>query len=172
MRVDPTTYPAQIWAEDYDGDGPMTTKIYVASSWRNTYYGEVLQALTNNCPNADIYDFKNPPGSTGFQWSQIGLDPDPDVDGFNVYMQAMKTQRARDGFHNDMHALHNCDVCLLVLPSGRSAHIEAGYAKGVGKKLIIYIPEYEGPDLMWLMADLITSSILEACQYIRKLNSP
>mgnify|MGYP002522148347 FL=1 len=29
------------------------------------------------------------------------------------------------------------DTCILLLPSGRSAHIEAGYLKGLGKKVYV-----------------------------------
>ena len=33
--------------------------IYVASSWRNTYYPEVVTALRE--AGHDVYDFRNPP---------------------------------------------------------------------------------------------------------------
>lgn len=34
-------------------------RIYVASSWRNTYYPSVVSALRE--AGHDIYDFRNPP---------------------------------------------------------------------------------------------------------------
>lgn len=34
-------------------------KIYVASSWRNTYYPSVVSALRD--AGHDVYDFRNPP---------------------------------------------------------------------------------------------------------------
>jgi hypothetical protein len=40
---------------------------------------------------------------------------------------------AEDGFALDMGALEWCDACVLVLPCGRSAHLEAGWAAGAGK---------------------------------------
>lgn len=44
--------------------------IYVASSWRNTYYPEVVQALQD--AGHKVYDFRNPPtGDPRFHWTDI-----------------------------------------------------------------------------------------------------
>ena len=44
--------------------------IYVASSWRNTYYPDVVAALRN--AGHDVYDFRNPPsGDSGFHWTDV-----------------------------------------------------------------------------------------------------
>ena len=37
----------------------MKRKIYVASSWRNEYYPEVVEKLRE--AGHDVYDFRNPP---------------------------------------------------------------------------------------------------------------
>ena len=49
------------------------------------------------------------------------------------------------------------DTCVMLLPCGRSAHLEAGYMKGRGKRLIIFYANNarEEPDLMYLLADHI-----------------
>jgi len=39
-------------------------------------------------------------------------------------------------FHNDIKAMEACDACVLVLPCGRSAHTEAGWFAGRGKKTV------------------------------------
>jgi hypothetical protein len=41
-----------------------------------------------------------------------------------------------------------CDVCVLVLPCGRSAHTEAGWFAGKGKLTIAYIPEKQESKLL------------------------
>ena len=47
-------------------------KIYVASSWRNEYYPEVVAKLRE--AGHDVYDFRNPPsGDPGFKWSGVRL---------------------------------------------------------------------------------------------------
>lgn len=43
-------------------------KIYVASSWRNQYYSDVVNRLRE--AGHEVYDFRNPPqGTGGFHWS-------------------------------------------------------------------------------------------------------
>ena len=43
----------------------MKHKIYVASSWRNEYYPEVVEKLRE--AGHEVYDFRNPPsGDPGF----------------------------------------------------------------------------------------------------------
>ena len=51
----------------------MKRKIYVASSWRNEYYPEVVAKLRE--AGHDVYDFRNPPsGDPGFKWSSVSED--------------------------------------------------------------------------------------------------
>ena len=52
-------------------------------------------------------------------------------------------------FKADIDALNWADTCVLVLPCGRSAHTEAGWMAGAGKKVIAYIPEQVEPELMY-----------------------
>ena len=52
-------------------------------------------------------------------------------------------------FGNDIEAMEACDTCVLVLPCGRSAHTEAGWFAGRGKKVLVYIPEKQEPELMY-----------------------
>lgn len=50
----------------------------------------------------------------------------------------------------DRDALHWCDTCVLVLPCGRSAHLEAGYAAGQGKRTIFMLSQDKfEPELMY-----------------------
>jgi hypothetical protein len=54
-----------------------------------------------------------------------------------------------------MSALDWCDTCVLVLPCGRSAHLELGYAIGQAKTTaILHHPEqHMEPELMSKMVD-------------------
>ena len=51
------------------------------------------------------------------------------------------------------------DICVLVLPCGRSAHTEAGWFAGKGKKVIAYIPTKQEPELMYKLFDGIAVSL-------------
>lgn len=59
----------------------------------------------------------------------------------------------------DRAALHWCDTCVLLLPCGRRAHLEAGYAMGQGKEVFVVLDK-EGfePELMYLLGDHICES--------------
>src|SRR5258706_5730043 len=99
------------------------SKIYLASSWRNKFQPELVEFL--RAESHAVYDFKNPrPKSHGFGWSQI----DPDWLSWNpeTYREMLQHEIARAGFWLDKEALDWCDTCVLLLPSGRSAHLEAG----------------------------------------------
>lgn len=142
-------------------------KIYVASSWRNNIQQIVVDYL-RKC-TYDVYDFKNPEeGNTGFQWSEI--DPNWQSWDFGEYQQGLWHKLAEKGFQLDWNAMVGCDACVLVLDSGKSSHLEAGYFVGANKCLVIYIPpgvDVE-PELMYKMAgdDNLTNSIPEITELI------
>ena len=72
---------------------------------------------------------------------------------------------AEKGFKADLDAMLWADVCVLVLPCGRSAHTEAGWFAGKGLKTIVYMPEKQEPELMYKLFDGIVGSLeeLEEC---------
>lgn len=130
----------------------MSRKIYVASSWRNLYQQGVVKGLRD--AGHEVYDFRNPyPGNKGFSWSQI--DENWKYWTTEEYFKALCSNVAEDGYKNDFDAMQWADTCVLVLPSGRSAHLEAGWFVGAGKSLhvLIPVPESIEPDLMYKMAD-------------------
>lgn len=125
-------------------------KIYLASSWRNPDQPRMVELLRKW--GHEVYDFRNPPGATGFAWSEI--DPDWLAWTPAAYIDVLTRHwRAEEGYRSDMDALKWCDTCVLLLPCGRSAHIEAGFAVGQGKRVIIHVsPDKFEPELMYLMA--------------------
>jgi nucleoside 2-deoxyribosyltransferase len=137
-------------------------KIYVASSWRNQQQQEVVRAL--RARGNDVYDFKNPPGRTSFSWKEI----DPNWEKWTVqeYMDALYSREAEAGFKSDMDALRACDVCVYVLPCGRSASLELGWACGAGKFTIALLADAE-PELMIKMCDYICKDIEEVIGCVR-----
>jgi hypothetical protein len=50
------------------------------------------------------------------------------------------------------------DCCVMVLPCGRSANTEAGWMKGAGKKVYVFSPTKQEPELMYKIHDGIISS--------------
>ena len=131
-------------------------KIYVASSWRNLAQPTVVRDLVKS--GHSVYDFRNPaPGNNGFAWSSI----DPNWKNWTPeeYIEALNHPAAIDGYYNDFDAMREADAVVLVLPCGRSAHLELGWAVGAGKITAILMLGDNEPELMAKMVNLITPSI-------------
>lgn len=122
-------------------------KIYVASSWRNIVQPGIVVML-RRCGH-EVYDFRNPaPGNEGFSWREI--HPNWEQWTPQQYREALEHPIAKRGFEYDMSALRECDACVLVLPSGRSASFEFGWAIGNGKRGAVVMFEQCEPELMYL----------------------
>ena len=154
---------------------PRNEKVYVASSWRNIFQQAVV--FTLQAAGFEVYDFRNPPENTGFSWEQIGLQHSAslhdditkvlDVSYVDDYLPALQHTRAIDGFNADMGALRAADICVLVLPCGRSAHLELGWATGAGKRTVVYAPEpVITPELMYLMTDHIAPNMMDLLAWL------
>ena len=135
-----------------------TTKhrIYLASSWRNARQPEVLAAL--RADGHEVYDFRNPaPGDSGFSWREIGV-PSAWTAAYFAN-DVLNHPVAARGFGLDMVALEACSACVLLLPCGRSAHLELGQAVGARKLTIVYMPALEEPELMYRMCDYVETTL-------------
>lgn len=143
-------------------------RIYVASSWRNPYQENVVSAL--RLKGYKVYDFKNPPHTgKGFTWEEI----DPKWRSWTapeVRYRLLVSPIAARGFLSDLRGLQWCDTCVLVMPCGRSAHLEAGWSAGAGKRVIVLLEHGPSkgtdPELMWLFANDIVLSISELVEAI------
>ena len=80
----------------------------------------------------------------------------------------MKHPAAEKQFDNDFKALEWADTCVLVLPCGRSAHTEAGWMAGAGKRVVVYIPEMQEPELMYKLFDQVVGNLDDLIQRIAK----
>ncbi len=128
-------------------------RIYVASSWRNEDRHQAAVAALRD-DGHDVYDFRNPPhGMGGFHWSRI--DPDWEAWTPEAYREnLLNSDIAAHGFMTDFRAMRWADTCVLVMPCGRSAHLELGWCSGAGKRTAILLDDGE-PELMNLLADHI-----------------
>jgi hypothetical protein len=124
-------------------------KIYPASSWRNEAYPGDVAAMRADAH--DVYDFRE--ANSGFRWSGTTypehiceLETDPHVAA---------------AFKRDKDALDWCDVCVLILPCGKSAHLEAMYASARGKPVIIKfcVEEPLQPELMYRLLAVGTGGV-------------
>lgn len=132
-------------------------RIYLASSWRNPHPPWLVGMLRDK--GHKVYDFRNPPHSTGFRWGDIGLVLPCTAEDYRDAL--LKHPRAAQGFMANLSAMRWADTSLLVLPSGRSAHLELGWMAGAGKRTLILTQDGEEPELMALLADKICVSVAE-----------
>lgn len=137
------------------------SRIYVASSWRNAMQPTVVREL--EAAGHEVYDFRNPPGGTGFAWSEI--DPEWQAWSADDYVRLLDHPRAVEGFDSDFDAMKWADTFVLVLPCGRSAHLELGWAAGAGKRTCILTRDGEEPELMAKMCDRIATSLDEVIEW-------
>lgn len=133
-------------------------RIYVASSWRNPDQPRVVELL--RAAGHEVYDFRNPsmqgpPGApeSGFAWSEI----DPRWQEWTPveYRAALDHPLAQEGFRADFAAMQWADTFLLLQPCGRSAHLEAGWAAGAGRRAAAWYPDTAEvePELMIAMCN-------------------
>ena len=147
----------------------MSRRIYVASSWRNLYQQAAVQMLREL--GHDVYDFRNPrPGDHGFAWSEL----DPEWLGWNPagFRELLDHPIAVAGFASDFDAMAWADTFVLLLPCGRSAHLEAGWAICAGKPTAILLAEdgFE-PELMYRMAGLVACNFEEVAGWLSTLGA-
>ncbi len=144
-------------------------KIYLASSWRNIYQPKAVKEL--RAAGHEVYDFRNPtPGNKGFAWSDI--DPEWLKWTPERFCDALHHPIASAGYSFDKNALDWCDTCVILLPCGRSAHLEAGYAIGQGKPTLIVLSEERfEPELMYLLSDTGVSDVSKMVSALDRLHN-
>ncbi len=118
-------------------------KVYVASSWRNPEQQRVVETLRGW--GFEVYDFRS--SQSAFNWAAI--DPNWRDWPIKEFIKALNHPVSKKGFVSDMTALRDSDIVILVLPCGKSAHLEAGFAAGTGKPLLILSPLRCEPELAY-----------------------
>lgn len=128
-------------------------KIYLIGSLRN----ELIPALADTIrtkTGAEVFD----------DWMAAGPEADDywkkyEVSRGHSYSEALKGHAAQHVFQFDRHHLDSADCAVLVLPAGRSGHLELGYMAGKGKSTFILLDQdymEEGRfDVMYNFADAV-----------------
>ncbi len=146
-----------------------TVSIYVASSWRNRPLQQRVVAVLREAGH-EVYDFTDPANDKGaFSWSDFG-----EVDGNRPEdwppekcIEFLSHPRAEEGFRQDFDAMNRCGACVLVLPAGRSANLEAGWFVGKGRPLVV-LKDHGTPDLMYKMANAVVARVEQVVPALRR----
>lgn len=118
-------------------------KLYLIGSLRNP----AVPLLGNKLRQSgfDVFD----------DWYAAGEKADDawqayEQDRGHTFAQALRGFAAQHVFGFDYHHLKQADIGVLVMPAGKSGHIEAGYLVGQGKPVYVLLPgEPERFDVMY-----------------------
>ena len=133
-------------------------QVYVASSWCNEIQPDVVRLIRG--AGFPVYDFRDPANDKGaFRWSDLGIERPEDWSPERC-IEFLSHPRTEEAFRQDFDAMRTSVACVLVLPAGRSANLEAGWFVGAGRPLIV-LKDHGTPDLMYKMATQIVARLDE-----------
>ncbi|KKM81590.1 hypothetical protein LCGC14_1328290 [marine sediment metagenome] len=137
-------------------------KIYLIGALRNEQVPHLGNALRDL--GFDVVD----------DWHGTGYEADEkwreyeQIRGRN-YKEALQGLAAKHIFQFDKHHLDTSDFVVMLLPAGRSGHLEFGYAIGQGKPgYILFDGEPDRYDVMYQFANDIFFDSRELLETLRK----
>ena len=86
------------------------------------------------------------------------------------FIDAFDHLLAEAGFKSNMDSLTNAEALALVMPCGRSAHLEMGYAAGAGIPTIVLMSDGE-PELMYRMATRFATDLDGVVESLKAIES-
>ncbi len=125
----------------------MSLSVYIGGSMRNPRVPEVAKRLRE--AGFDAFD----------DWHCVGPEADDfwqkyEKDRGRTYEEALHGPHAMNVFEFDKGHLDRCDAFVLVMPAGKSGHMELGYMAGQGKDCyVLFDKEPERYDIMYLFAN-------------------
>jgi len=136
----------------------MVYDYFVASRWRNKDDVQRLVAGLRD-QGKRVYSFVEAAESV---YAEYGMDSTGNPEVLMAFFENLPAWRAhplvRRIFDQDMDALRKSESFVLLLPAGKSAHIEAGTAYGLGKRLI-QIGNQKAAESLYLIFDRVSPDI-------------
>jgi hypothetical protein len=128
---------------------------------------QVASSLRKSLTNWEVFDdwYAAGPEADDF-WKSYEKERD------HGYVQALQGYAAEHVFAFDKYHLDTSRAGILVLPAGRSGHLELGYLAGLGRYCAILLtPGYEDErfDVMYKFATRITYDLNDITNDLRKL---
>jgi nucleoside 2-deoxyribosyltransferase len=108
-------------------------KFFIASPWQNTENVKNLSVALASRGHA-VYSFLD----NGANAIGGALPIEESEESFpNSILEWENNPAVKEIFESDMKALKECDMVVLLEPSGRASLAEAGIAYGMGKKIVV-----------------------------------
>lgn len=112
--------------------------------------------------NPKVVEFANELEKLGLEAFADWISPGPDADDYlrdysrargRNYKQTLQSYAAKHIFEFDLHHINRCDAAIMLMPCGKSGHLELGYVIGRGKPgYILFDAEPERVDVMYQFA--------------------
>jgi hypothetical protein len=140
-------------------------KIYLIGSLRRPEVPLLAATLRSVFPDWTIFD----------DWYAAGPNADDSWRDYernrgHLLPEALQGEAAQHVFHFDRKHLSESTVVVLVLPAGKSGHLELGWALGQGKYGYILLDnDPERYDVMYAFADGVYSTTTQLVDQLRKL---
>lgn len=140
----------------------MIRTLYVIGSLRNPAIPQIAAELRQRCPGLEVFD----------DWFAAGPEADDHWKAYEVqrgrtFVEALAGRAARNVFRFDQSNLDRSDAAVLVLPAGKSGHLELGYMAGRGNPTFILNPEDgERWDVMYNFATAVLPTVEALAQRI------
>ena len=154
------------------------SRIYIASSWRNGFQQQLVQELRKR--GHKVYDFRHPNGRNDAPvWESVSITQnlrsaykEKCLNGKD-FKRMLLDRLSVERFNEHFSAMQDADTCILLLPAGRSSHIEAGHMNGMGKRVFVMDTSKEvTPELMYLALDDYFSDFEELYKAVDKPTAP
>lgn len=136
--------------------------IYLIGSLRNEKVPEMANRL--EAANFEVFDSWFSPGKNADEhWREY------ETARGRTYAEALKSYAGQHVFEFDKYHIDRCDIGLLLMPAGRSGHLELGYMLGTGKPgFILFEEEPSRWDVMYQFATGICFSLVELLSELEK----
>ncbi|MEK7185996.1 MAG: hypothetical protein AAB675_01375 [Patescibacteria group bacterium] len=135
---------------------------FVSGRWRNR---DNLLDLVKKIKNKgySVYCFLEAPHAV----HRIKNNPEKDMANFEK-LNWKEDKYVKRVFANDMRGERNSDTFVLLLPAGKSCHIEAGVAYGLGKKCILIGNQKKAESLYLIFSEVYENTE----QFIENIEFP
>jgi hypothetical protein len=136
--------------------------LYLIGSLRNPTIPGIANRL--RAIGYDVFDDWHAAGPTADdEWKRY------ETERGRTYQQALMGHAAQHVFEFDLYHLNRCDLAVLVLPAGRSGHLELGYVIGEGKPAYVLM---DNPDRWDVMYQFATNVFFDVDELVADLSSP
>ena len=124
-------------------------KIYLIGSLRNPLIPEIANKIRWSTGHEVFDDWFAPGPQADEYWRTYEIQR-----GRN-YLEALEGHAAQNIFNFDKKHIDEADAGVLILPAGKSGHLELGYIRGQGKPGFILLEE-ENPERFDVMYQFAT----------------